>query len=323
MLGAQQAPRSVPAAKQIEGVMIEKPRVSRHCSGTLQSSNPVPGTPLVVSNGENTDDVGKVDKGDRIRETSGNSAANSKSRCYARVERKPARRASDRSEHGVDLLQKLPTKTFTPLLVPSGGSRELLLPLRLDPDGLHGRRSFDSISARAADQSSPPSGSARTRRARRSISTTQASSAPASLGPSKLATSSSATSARSSSVSSRASPSTFWARPLMDSIYPSAPRQTRRWLEILCPPCAPTLHRRAAACGTARDRTGATCPNDFVDLVGKSASRLVSVRTLHMGSTPGASATRNDLWFYGSCRSRRSARETSGTIRRGTAAAIR
>jgi len=65
-------------------------------------------------------------------------------------------------------------------------------------------------------------------------------------------------------------------------------------VEILCPPCAPTLHRRTEPDGTARDRTGATCPNDFVGLVGKSASSLVSVRTLHMGSTPGAS-TLNDI----------------------------
>jgi len=55
MLGAQQAPRRVPAAQQIEGVMIEKPHVSRHCSGTLQSFNPVTGTPLLVGNGEDAD----------------------------------------------------------------------------------------------------------------------------------------------------------------------------------------------------------------------------------------------------------------------------
>ena len=64
--------------------------------------------------------------------------------------------------------------------------------------------------------------------------------------------------------------------------------------EFLCPPRAPTLHRRAERRGTARERTGATCPNDFVGLVGKSTSSLVSVQTLHMGSTPGAS-TLNDV----------------------------
>src|SRR5262249_48456255 len=135
----------------------------------------------------------------------------------ARIGREPTGVASDRREHGINLGQELVPKTFTPLLVPRSGGSQLFLRLRLNPDTLHGRRSFDSISARAADQSSPPSGSARTRRARRSISATQASSASVSLGPSKLATSSSATSARSSSVRSRASPSNFWARPLMDS----------------------------------------------------------------------------------------------------------
>lgn len=64
MLGAQQPPGRVPAPQQIEGVMIEKPRVSRHVSRTLQSPNPVSGPPLVVSNGENTDSVGEVDERD-------------------------------------------------------------------------------------------------------------------------------------------------------------------------------------------------------------------------------------------------------------------
>jgi len=68
-----------------------------------------------------------------------------------------------------------------------------------------------------------------------------------------------------------------------------APYQAPGRAENLCPPCAPTLHRRAVSDGTARDRTGATCTNDFVGLVGKSASSLVSVGTLRKGSTPGAS----------------------------------
>jgi hypothetical protein len=55
--------------------------------------------------------------------------------------------------------------------------------------------------------------------------------------------------------------------------HPSAPRQTKRSREILCPPCAPTLHRKTASSGTEWDRTGATCPNDFVGLVGKCAAR--------------------------------------------------
>ena len=76
----------------------------------------------------------------------------------------------DRCEHRVDLCQELTAKAFAPLLVPHRGRGQLLLRLGLNPDGLHGRRSFDSISARAADQSSPPSESANTHRARRSIS---------------------------------------------------------------------------------------------------------------------------------------------------------
>ena len=58
---------------------------------------------------------------------------------------------------------------------------------------------------------------------------------------------------------------------------------------FLCPPCAPTLHRRAPSCGQARERSAATCPNDCAGLLGKSASRLVSAWTVANGSTPGAS----------------------------------
>jgi hypothetical protein len=186
-------------------------------SGSHQSADPIAGTPSLVGDRKDANHARELDECYRVRKPSGSCATNSEVGCDTRVEGKPAGAASHRGEHSVDLCQELTPEAFTPLLVPCHRSGKLLLRLRFDPDGFHSRRSFDSISARAADQSSPPSGSDSTRRARRSISATQASSASASLGPSKLATNSSATSARSSSVRSRASPSTFWARPLMDS----------------------------------------------------------------------------------------------------------
>ena len=98
-------------------------------------------------------------------------------------------------------------------------------------------------------------------------------------------------------------------------LYPGAARQTKTPAEILCPACAPTLHRKTEPDGKARDRTGATCPNDFGGFLGKSASSLVSVRTLHMGSTPGASTVhrRGFLWETRMCSKACSkARESAG-----------
>src|SRR6266700_1667095 len=63
---------------------------------------------------------------------------------------------------------------------------------------------------------------------------------------------------------------------------PSAARFPPTFCALLCPDSAPKD-------GTRGDGMGATCPKDFLGLVGKSASSLVSVRSLHMGSTPGAS----------------------------------
>src|SRR5438477_10667999 len=192
---------------------------------------------------EDTNDGRKLEERDRVGKPSSACATNPELARHARVKWKPTGAASDRCEYSVDFGQELEPKTFALLLVPSGCRRKLLLRLRFDPDGLHGRRSFDSISARAADQSSPPSGSDSARRARRSISATHASSASASLGPSRLATSSSATSARSSSVTSKASPSTFWARPLMDSNVPGLGARDHDRIRIfvpsLCPDSAP------------------------------------------------------------------------------------
>jgi hypothetical protein len=192
---------------------------------------------------ENTNRVRELDECDRVRKAARGSSPDAKFCRDARIERIPAGTTSNRGKDSVNLGQEFAAETRTLLLVPHSGGGQLLLRLGLDPDRLDGRRSFDSISARAADQSSPPPGLDSTRRARRSISATHASSASASLGPSRLATSSSATSARSSSVRSRASPSTFWARPLTDSSVPSQgqPDQAsaRIFVPSLCPDSAP------------------------------------------------------------------------------------
>src|SRR4030095_11032282 len=161
----------------------------RQCgSSCLHPTNPVTRASSLVRDREDPNDGWELDERDRVRKAPSGGTTNTKSARHARIERKATRAACDRCEHRIDFCQELTAKTFAPLLVPQSGRSQLFLRLGLYPDSLHGRRSFDSISARAADQSSPPSESASTRRARRSISTIQASAESPSFGPSRLAT---------------------------------------------------------------------------------------------------------------------------------------
>ena len=146
-----------------------------------------------MSDREDTNDGRELDECDRVRKAPSGGTANTKFRApragqsgkrpglRAIPPRAPRRPLPRGTFHGQDLRAAART---TQRQRPAA-----LLRLRLNPDGLHGRRSFASISARATDQSSPPSESASTRLARRSISTIQARlRASASFGPSRLAT---------------------------------------------------------------------------------------------------------------------------------------
>ena len=187
---------------------------------SLQPALPVTRLATIVGNSEHSDRVfgAEVDIDDMVREAHDRCAPHTQLGGHARHEHTCTWEANDMGQGGVHRVEELGAQSGSLVVVPAGGSAVFLFCLVFKPDGPgHRRRNSSSARRLTSSQGVPADWSARTRRARHSISAAQAvSTACMALSDSTtLASNSVATSARSSAGSVRASRRSCCAREVI------------------------------------------------------------------------------------------------------------
>ena len=165
-----------------------------------QTVCPVPGAPSVVRDSQDANRTLRQEIHDAIGKPSDRNGANGEADGYTRYGRAGSRKANREIDRCVDGVEELGAEARPLLLVPTACAPILGVGLGLESDpGAHGRRRSASARRRTSSQGTPCDSPAKTRRARRSISSAQAASTAAGSesGSSRLASNSAATSARS------------------------------------------------------------------------------------------------------------------------------